>query len=83
MPERALTPDEELIYADSPAVPTPETDDEQRLERIEAEFRTGFETLAGLGTAVCVFARRAPRPATSSTRRRARPAGRWPRRGSW
>ena len=55
MADRPLTPDEELIYADWPEVPTPEADDEERLERIEAEFRKGFETLAGLGTAVCVF----------------------------
>lgn len=55
MAERALTPDEELIYADWPSVATPEADDEERLDRIEAEFRRGFETLAGLGTAVCVF----------------------------
>lgn len=55
MADRPLTPDEELIYADWPAIPTPGVDDEKRLERIEAEFRKGFETLAGLGTAVCVF----------------------------
>ncbi len=64
MAERTRTPDEELIYADWPAVPTPETDDEERLERIEAEFRRGFEQLAELEprTAVCVFgsARTAP-----------------------
>lgn len=57
MAERPRTPDEELIYADSPAVATPDTDDEARLERIEAEFRNGFEQLAELEprTAVCVF----------------------------
>ena len=62
MADRPLTPDEELIYADWPDVPTPEADDEERLERIEAEFRKGFEVLAGIGTAVCVFgsARTAP-----------------------
>jgi len=62
MIDRARTPDEELIYADRPSVETGEADDEERLERIEAEFRKGFEALAGLGTAVCVFgsARTAP-----------------------
>ena len=29
--------------------------DEERLERIEREFRTGFEKLADVGDAVCVF----------------------------
>ncbi|MDP9189857.1 MAG: TIGR00730 family Rossman fold protein [Actinomycetota bacterium] len=55
MPERAATPDEELIYADWPGVETEDIDDDERLARIEAEFRKGFETLAGLPTAVCVF----------------------------
>ncbi len=54
--------DEELIYADWPAVETPEADDEERLQRIEAEFRKGFETLADLGTAVCVFGSARTRP---------------------
>lgn len=53
--DRARTSDEDLIYADWPSVETAEAGDEERLERIEAEFRRGFETLAGLGTAVCVF----------------------------
>ena len=55
MPERAQTPDEELIFADWRSVETPDIDDEERLARIEAEFRKGFEALADLGTAVCVF----------------------------
>jgi len=55
------TADEEIIYSESTGVETPRTD-EERLERIETEFRTGFEKLADVGPAVCVFgsARTAP-----------------------
>jgi uncharacterized protein (TIGR00730 family) len=45
---------EEIICAEQPAVASTRTD-EQRLELIERELRQGFETLAGIGPAVCVF----------------------------
>lgn len=48
------TRDEEIIKAAWPSVAS-EITDEERLERIEHEFRTGFEKLADIGTAVCVF----------------------------
>jgi uncharacterized protein (TIGR00730 family) len=55
------TSDEEIIYAEWPGV-TSEISDEERLQRIEREFRIGFERLAEIGPAVCVFgsARTAP-----------------------
>jgi uncharacterized protein (TIGR00730 family) len=52
--ERPFTYDEEIIHADWPDIPAVDTE-EDRLARIEREFRTGFEKLAGIGTAVCVF----------------------------
>jgi uncharacterized protein (TIGR00730 family) len=48
------TSDEEIINAEWPSVAA-ERDDPERLERIEREFRLGFEKLAGIGDAVCVF----------------------------
>jgi uncharacterized protein (TIGR00730 family) len=45
---------EEIICAEQPTVASTRTD-EQRLELIERELRQGFETLAGIGPAVCVF----------------------------
>jgi uncharacterized protein (TIGR00730 family) len=48
------TPNEEIICAEAPTVASTKTDD-QRLELIERELRTGFETLSNLGPAVCVF----------------------------
>jgi uncharacterized protein (TIGR00730 family) len=48
------TLDEEIIGAESAAVAATQSE-EERLERIERELRTGFERLAGLGPAVCVF----------------------------
>jgi uncharacterized protein (TIGR00730 family) len=48
------TSDEEIIYAEWPGVAA-ELDDEARLDRIEREFRIGFEKLAEVGPAVCVF----------------------------
>jgi uncharacterized protein (TIGR00730 family) len=54
MPERPFTYDEEIIHADWPGIPALDTE-EDRLARIETEFRTGFEKLADIGTAVCVF----------------------------
>jgi uncharacterized protein (TIGR00730 family) len=54
MSGRPNSPDEELIYADWPTVPG-EGDDAARLARIQEEFRRGFELLADIGPAVCVF----------------------------
>jgi uncharacterized protein (TIGR00730 family) len=48
------TPGEEIISAEAPAVASTKTD-EQRLALIEKELRTGFEALAEIGPAVCVF----------------------------
>jgi uncharacterized protein (TIGR00730 family) len=48
------TSDEEIINAEWPSVAA-ERDDPERLERIECEFRLGFEKLAGIRDAVCVF----------------------------
>jgi uncharacterized protein (TIGR00730 family) len=53
-PVQPRTPDEELIEAESPAVATTH-DDAERIERVVAELRTGFQALAGLGPAVSVF----------------------------
>jgi uncharacterized protein (TIGR00730 family) len=43
-----------MIYADWPDVPG-DGSDEERLTRIDAEFRRGFELLADVGPAICVF----------------------------
>ena len=48
------TADEEIIAAEQDWVVSQHTD-EQRLAKIERELRTGFECLAGIGPAVCVF----------------------------
>jgi uncharacterized protein (TIGR00730 family) len=53
-PRRPATYDEEIINAEWPSVPALRSD-EERLVRIERELRTGFERLADIGTAVCVF----------------------------
>ena len=53
-PRTPATYDEEIIRAESPRVEVTQTD-EQRLERIEAEFRRGFEELADVCPAACVF----------------------------
>ena len=45
---------EEIICAEQPPIASTRTD-AQRLELIERELRQGFETLADLGPAVCVF----------------------------
>jgi uncharacterized protein (TIGR00730 family) len=49
-----LTPDEELLGAESPAVETLHTDDE-RLARMAADLRMGFDALAGTDCGVTVF----------------------------
>jgi uncharacterized protein (TIGR00730 family) len=48
------TSDEEILGADEPEVEATLTD-EDRIARIEAELRTGFEALGALGPAVSVF----------------------------
>ncbi len=56
-PDGKLTPatlNEEIIGAEQPQVASLHSE-EERLARIEREFRTGFERLGGLGPAVCVF----------------------------
>jgi uncharacterized protein (TIGR00730 family) len=44
----------EIISAEEPWVVSVHSD-EERLAKIEHEFRSGFERLAGIGPAVCVF----------------------------
>ncbi len=51
-PPRTL--DEELLGAESPAVESLHSDDE-RLHRMDADLRMGFEALAGTGCGVTVF----------------------------
>jgi uncharacterized protein (TIGR00730 family) len=48
------TPNVEIIGAEKPAVASTRTD-EQRLALVEKELRQGFEALAEIGPAVCVF----------------------------
>jgi uncharacterized protein (TIGR00730 family) len=48
------TADEEIIYAESGSVVS-ERSETERLQRIEREFVRGFEELAEVGPAVCVF----------------------------
>src|SRR5262249_3888879 len=48
------TYDEEIILAELPWFPTTD-DDAARLERIHDEFAKGFEQLAEVGPAICVF----------------------------
>jgi uncharacterized protein (TIGR00730 family) len=52
--EMPITPDEEIIGADSPAVPTLRTD-EERLAKVNEELAAGFEALKGIGPAASVF----------------------------
>lgn len=53
-PIRPATLNQEVISAELPAVVSTKTDPE-RLEIIDRELRTGFEKLAGIGPAVCIF----------------------------
>ena len=53
-PLQPQSSDEEIICAESPRVASTRTDAE-RLELVERELRQGFETLATVGPAVCVF----------------------------
>jgi uncharacterized protein (TIGR00730 family) len=48
------TSDEEIIYADSAAVRS-QSEDAERLERVQRELALGFELLRDIGPAVCVF----------------------------
>ena len=48
------THDEEIIHADWPSVVSTHSE-EERIARIEAEVREGFEQLGAIGPAVCVF----------------------------
>ena len=71
------TADEELLEAETTAIRT-ELTDEQRLERITDELRTGFEALGHLGKAVSIFgSARTPRdhPRYAEARRMARRLG--------
>lgn len=61
---------EEIIGAEAPAVASTRTD-AQRLALVEHELRTGFEALAGVGPAVCVFgSARSPREGPEYARAR-------------
>ncbi len=53
-PRAPTTLDQEIIHAGDPRVLETQTD-AQRLARVEAELRAGFEALADIGQAVCVF----------------------------
>ncbi|MET0957951.1 MAG: TIGR00730 family Rossman fold protein, partial [Solirubrobacterales bacterium] len=53
-PPEPLTPNAEIVCAESPHVASTRTDAE-RLDLVQSELRQGFEALAGLGPAVCVF----------------------------
>jgi uncharacterized protein (TIGR00730 family) len=54
LPRRPLTPDEELIAADEPAVRSLVTDAD-RVSRMRAELEMGFRSMESLGPAVSVF----------------------------
>jgi uncharacterized protein (TIGR00730 family) len=61
-PERSpRSSDEEIIYAGSPAVAS-QLSEAERIARIEAELREGFERLAEVGPAICVFGSARTRP---------------------
>ena len=71
------TPDEELLEAETAAIARLYTDDD-RVERMAGELRSGFATLSGLrpgGVGVRL------RPHTAATTRSTRPRARW--RGGW
>jgi uncharacterized protein (TIGR00730 family) len=61
-PERSpRSSDEEIIYAGWPTVVS-ERSEAERIARIEAELREGFERLAEVGPAICVFGSARTRP---------------------
>jgi uncharacterized protein (TIGR00730 family) len=68
------TADEEIIYADNASVLS-ERSEVERLQRIERELVRGFEELADIGPAVCVFGS-ARTPATDPDYELARELGR-------
>jgi uncharacterized protein (TIGR00730 family) len=51
---RPATYDEEIIHAGWPSVVSTQSE-EERIARIERELRSGFELLADIGPAACVF----------------------------
>jgi uncharacterized protein (TIGR00730 family) len=53
-PRHPTSPDEELLEAETTTIVS-ELTDEQRLERIADELRTGFDALAHIGKAVSIF----------------------------
>jgi uncharacterized protein (TIGR00730 family) len=53
-PRDPLTPDEELLMAEVPAVRS-ELDDAQRVERARGELRKGFDLMRDVGPAVAIF----------------------------
>jgi uncharacterized protein (TIGR00730 family) len=53
-PRPPATHDEEIIWAGSPAIAATQTEDE-RLQRIGEELAAGFELLAGVERAICVW----------------------------
>jgi uncharacterized protein (TIGR00730 family) len=55
LPPFASTFDEALLAGIGPDVPIDASTDPQRIVEIAAEFRMGFEALAGLGRAVSIF----------------------------
>jgi uncharacterized protein (TIGR00730 family) len=54
MERRPATPDEELLGAERPNVPTLHSE-EERLDRIRHELASGFEALSGLGPACSIW----------------------------
>ncbi|MEA2179137.1 MAG: hypothetical protein QOG77_2434 [Solirubrobacteraceae bacterium] len=63
LPRRPLTPDEELIAAEEPAVRSLVTDAD-RVERMRGELELGFAELKHLGSAVSVFGSARTQPGT-------------------
>jgi uncharacterized protein (TIGR00730 family) len=61
MPREPRTLDEEIIAAQETAVRSTLTD-EDRIERISEELRTGFDALAGVGSAASFFGSARARP---------------------
>ncbi len=60
-PRTPTTLDQEIICADESRVLSTQTDAD-RLRRVEAELRTGFEKLGDVGPAACVFGSARTRP---------------------
>ncbi|MEA2166832.1 MAG: hypothetical protein QOF76_132 [Solirubrobacteraceae bacterium] len=60
-PEYTTSHDEEILGAESPAVPTL-MDDDQRVAAVDEELRRGFASMRGLGPAVTLFGSARTRP---------------------